>query len=224
MRGVLGEPQSRRGSAQFPAPAVLVAEVGEGLLGAFGLAEAHQGLQQPCPHYRNEVVRRSEMPGQPLGGLEGGQRVGVPAARQLDEPADEVDPHPHRRLGFCPDGALGALDPALGLLQPPLPRQYRSEYHVGVAGGRLAGPAMLFGQLDRLPAALCRPGKRPPGLGHRLVRQAGELQIRPPDPVRQGDALFEVPIGLFEASGPQFGDAEVDQRQRPQVLVNPQPR
>src|SRR5271155_2076295 len=106
------------------------------------------------------------------------------ATRQLDEPADVVDPHPNRWLGFGPDGALGALDPALGLLQLPLPDQHRSEYHVGVAGGRLAGPAVLFGQPYRLLAALRRPHIRPDPLDHRLVRQAGELQIGPPDPAR----------------------------------------
>ena len=36
----------------------------------------------------DEVVRCGEPPGQPLGGLEGGQRRGVTAARQLKHPAD----------------------------------------------------------------------------------------------------------------------------------------
>ena len=42
-RVALGEPQHRRGDADLPAVAVLFAEFGEGLLGALGLAEAHQG-------------------------------------------------------------------------------------------------------------------------------------------------------------------------------------
>ena len=95
----MGEPQRRRGGADLPAVAVLFAELGEGLLGALGLAEAHQGLQQPCPRRRDEVVRCGEMPGQPLGGPEGGQRVGVTAARQLEQPADVVDRQPRRGLG-----------------------------------------------------------------------------------------------------------------------------
>jgi hypothetical protein len=36
---------------------VVFAEVGEDLLGALGLAEAHQGEQQTGPHRRDEVVR-----------------------------------------------------------------------------------------------------------------------------------------------------------------------
>jgi hypothetical protein len=46
----------------------LLAEVGEGLLGAFGLAEARQGLRLPGRRRRNEVARRGQVPGQPLGG------------------------------------------------------------------------------------------------------------------------------------------------------------
>ena len=114
-------------------------------------------------------MRCGEVPGQPLGGPEGGQRVGVTAARQLEQPADVVDRHRRRGLGFGSEGALGALDPGLCLLEPPLPGQHGSEYHVGDAGGRLVGPAVPFGQLDRLPAALRRPRKRPEDLDRRLV-------------------------------------------------------
>ena len=109
-------------------------------------------------------MRCGEAPGQPLGGLEGGQRVGVTAARQLEQPADVVDPQHRRGLGFGSEGALGALDPGLCLLRPPLPGQRGSEYHVGEAGGRLVGPAVPLGQLDRLPAALRRPRERPEDL------------------------------------------------------------
>jgi len=59
---VLGQPARRHGSADFPAVAVLVAEVGEGLLGLLGLAEAHQGQQQPRSRRRHEVVRCGEKP------------------------------------------------------------------------------------------------------------------------------------------------------------------
>jgi len=46
VRVVLGEPQRRQADAHLPAVAVLVAESGQGLLGALGLAEADQGLHQ----------------------------------------------------------------------------------------------------------------------------------------------------------------------------------
>ena len=76
------------------------AEAGEDLLGALGLAETHQGVQQVAPHRRGEQVRRGQVPGQPLGGPERGQRVGDPAARQLELAADVLDRQRHRGLGF----------------------------------------------------------------------------------------------------------------------------
>ena len=72
---------------------------------------------------RDDQVRYGEAPGQPLGGLEGGQRVRVPAARQLQHPAGVADRHCRRGLGFGSEGAFGAQDPRLGLLRPSLPGQ-----------------------------------------------------------------------------------------------------
>ena len=46
--------------------------------------------------------RCGERPGQPLGGPESGQRVGVTAARQLKLAADVVDPHRRRRVRLPP--------------------------------------------------------------------------------------------------------------------------
>lgn len=95
-----------------------------------------------------------------------GKRVSVPPARQLKHPADRADRQPHCRLSFRPNGALDALDPGFCLLQLPLPGQHDSDYHACHAGGRLVGPAMLLGQLDRLPAPFRRPRKRPPALDY----------------------------------------------------------
>ena len=50
------------------------------------------------------------------------------------------------------------------------------------------------------------------------MRQADELEIRPPDPVRKSHALLEVLVRVFEAERPDFGGAQADQRQRPQVF------
>ncbi len=36
------------------------------------------------------------------------------------------------------------------------------------------------------------------------MRQASDLKEGPSGPVRQGDALLEVPVRFFEASGPQL--------------------
>ena len=78
---------------------------------------------------------------------------------------------------------------------------------------------MPLGQLDRLPAALRGPHKRSGDLAHRLVGQAAELQIGPPDPARQRDALLQVPLCLLQPGRPELGDAQADQRQRAQLLA-----
>jgi hypothetical protein len=44
VRVVLGEPQRRGGDARLPVVVVLVAEFGEGLLGALGITQAHQDM------------------------------------------------------------------------------------------------------------------------------------------------------------------------------------
>src|SRR3954467_8238718 len=54
------------------------------------------------------------------------------------------------------------------------------------------------------------------------MRKPGELEKGSLDPVRQGDALLEVPLRLVEPHGPELGDAEVDQGQRAQVLAEPE--
>jgi hypothetical protein len=132
------------------------------------------------------------MPGQAFGSPERGQRVGLPAARQLELGADVVDRQRHRGIGFRSDGALGALQPGLGLVQAPLPGQHGSERHIGDAGGRLVGPAVPLGQVDRPPAELRRARQRPGDLTRRLVGQGNELEIWPPDPARHRGRLFQV--------------------------------
>ena len=57
-----------------------------------------------------------------------------------------------------------------------------------------------------------------------MIRQAGELQIGPPDPAGQRDALLQVRLGVLEPGRPVLGDAQVDQRQRAQVLAQAGPR
>jgi hypothetical protein len=135
-----------------PRSRLVLAEAVYDLLGPFGLAEAHQGEQQQCPHRRGQGARRGQVPGQAFGGPERGQRVGIPAARQLELGADVVDRQRHRGIGFRSDSTLGALQPGIGLAQPPLPGQHGSERHVSDAGGRLVGPAVPLGQVDRPPA------------------------------------------------------------------------
>src|SRR5205085_10392144 len=112
-----------------------------------------------------------------------------------------------------------APPPGLCLLGPPLPGRHVREYRIGVAGDGIVGPALPFGQVDRLPAALRRPRKRSEELDSRLVDQAAELEERPADPARQRDALVQVPLCLLETGRPELGDAQADQRQRTQFLA-----
>jgi hypothetical protein len=164
-----------------------------------------------------------EQLGQPLGRPDGGQRLGIPAARELEHPAAEVQPHPGRRLNLGPDGALGVLEGPLRLLEPPLGDQGHAQRQMGQARDRLLGPAVPPGQFDRLHAPLRPQRERPPAHQLRQVRQAIDLQIGPTELARQGDAVLEVPFGLLQAGGPQLGDAEIDQRQRPQVSAQTGP-
>jgi hypothetical protein len=48
-------------------------------------------MYQPGPRRRDEQIRRGEMPGQPFGGIEGGNCIGVPAACQLELAAEVLD-------------------------------------------------------------------------------------------------------------------------------------
>ena len=146
------------------------------------------------------------------------------AADELEQPAGVAEPHPGRRLGLGPEGALGMLKRPIALVRPALGDHRHAERQVRDAGDRLIGPAVPPGQLDRLPAPLRPQRERPPARQLCPVCQAGDLQKGPPDPVRHGDAVLEVPVRLLEASRPEFGDAEVDQRQRPQVPAQPEPR
>ncbi len=165
----------------------------------------------------------SEVPAQPLGRPECGQRIDVTAARQLEHPAGVVNSHPRCGIGFGCDSALGSPDPSLCLFELPLPGQYCSEDLVGGAGGRLVGPAVPACQLDRLPAALRRRRRRFEDLDHCQVGQAAEFKKRQPDPVRHRLALLQVPRCLIEPGCPYLGDAEADQRQPAQLLAEAEP-
>ena len=154
---------------------------------------------------------------QPFGRLEGAQGGVVTAAHELEHAAAVVQPHAGGQLDFGPDGALGPAERPLRFLEPSLGDHRHAKGQVGDAGDRLIGPAVLVGQLNRLQAALCPQREGPPAHQLRPVRKAGDLQIGPADLVREGDAVLEVPVRLVEARCPDLGDAEVDQRQRPQV-------
>jgi len=83
---------------------------------------------------------------------------------------------------------------------------------------------VALGQLDCLPAELLCPRKPPVEVDLRLVHQAHELEIGPPDPARQCDRLLQVRLGLVEPACPGFAVADFYQRQRAQLLAQVWPR
>jgi hypothetical protein len=85
-----------------------------------------------------------------VGGPEGGPRIPIPPASQLQDTAAVADPRRRRGLGFRGHGALAELNPRLSLLGACLPSQRGSECPAGDAEGRLAGPAVPPGQRDAL--------------------------------------------------------------------------
>jgi hypothetical protein len=60
--------------------AVLVVKSGQKMFGGVNLAEPHKDDQLHRPRRRDGQMRCVQVPGQPLGGAEGGQRIQVPAA------------------------------------------------------------------------------------------------------------------------------------------------
>ena len=48
--------------------------------------------------------------------------------------------------------------------------------------------------------------------------QARELQVRTPGPAGQRDSLLQVSLCFPESGGPQVGNAQADQGQRPQIF------
>ena len=196
LRVALGKPQFRGGDADLVAVAVFLAEPGQELPGPLGLAQAYQGMHQQGPYPDGEVVRPGEPPGHRLAGLQRGQRRGVPVSLQLKRPADVPDRQYGRGLGVGGEGALGALDPRLGVIWLSLVHQHRCDCHAGNAGRRVAGPAVLFGQFHRLPAALGRPCERVVELVRRLVGQAGEFQVGAAALAGQRDAAVQGAIGV----------------------------
>jgi hypothetical protein len=105
---------------------VLVIQFGESLLGAFGLIEADQRLHQHCTDRQEQQAWFGKASGKPFGGLEGGERVNVPAAPDLEHPTSHANGHPLGGLGFRSEHTLGSLEPRFCLLEPPLRDQHRS--------------------------------------------------------------------------------------------------
>ena len=112
VRVVLGDPQRGQGHAYLAAGPAWLADFRDVLLGAPGFAQPHQGVQpqRAGPHQR--PVRCVKQPGQPLGGLEGGQHLLVAAARQLQQRADIADRDRRRWARLPPGGCARRAAPS----------------------------------------------------------------------------------------------------------------
>jgi hypothetical protein len=206
----------------LPAVAVLVAECGQVLLGALGLDRGGPGSAPEMTGSQDHQARFGEAPGQPVGGLEGGQRVRVPAARQLQHSAVRVDRQSHCGLGF-------------GL------RVRSARWIQGSASSgrpcQTSTPA-TFKLASRRPARrssrAVRPARRLPA---RSAARADDRKARSPPigqpvnsrygrPIRRASATpwSRCRSGLLEPGHPQLGAAEADQRQRAQLLAQAGPR
>ncbi len=76
--------------------------------------------------------------------------------------------------------------------------------------------------LDRLHGELRAERERSKARRDRPVRECDHLHERTLDTTRQHKPWLDMPLGRLEPSRPQLRDAEVDQRDRAQVLVEPE--
>ena len=131
-----------------------------------------------------------------------------------------VEEQSGRRMGCGSKRRLRPGEPSVCLVEPGVRDHRAGQHRVGHPGDRLLAPAMELRQLDRLVASLGGQGERPEVDEHRRMRQPGELEIRLLDPASQGDPVVQVPLGIFDPSGPNLRDAEADQRERVTFLAD----
>lgn len=119
------------------------------------------------------------------------------------------------RLG----GARGPVQPLPAVVELARPDEDPGERRQRGSDHRLGDPAVpgrLRYGLFAVPPGL---GKGVAGSGEPQVGEAGHLQVRPADVAGEGSALQQVPFAVAQPQRPCLGDAEIQQRERPQVVA-----
>lgn len=169
-RVVTGEQQRGRGDAHIPAFALWFFHAGQGLLGALRAAEAHGGEHLQCPRPRDDHMRCVQPLSHPLGGPEGGQRVPVPAACQLQIPG-------------AAERACTSAEPGVVRRSAPATESQKC------CGSRSSRPTATHPVLSRRPASLiqdCSSTVLPlPAGADTTITRAGPAS-RPHSPGRAG--------------------------------------
>jgi hypothetical protein len=179
-------------------------------------------VERLASHPPDRRVRARQLLGKPFGRPVIGQRLGVATAHQLEMPARVVEQQPGRGPGLGTKRGPCPGEPSVCLVEPGVGDHRAGQHRVGHAGDRLLAPAVPLCQLDRLSASLRGQRERPEVGDHRRVRQTTELEIRLLDPASRGDSIVQVPLGVFEPTGPDLRGAEADQRRCVTFLADPE--
>jgi hypothetical protein len=85
---------------------------------------------------------------------------------------------------------------------------------------RIGVEPVLLGEGDGPPRVVERGGGGLAGerSGDRQVREAADLQVRPPDPAGEREPVLEMAPGVVQPQRPQLGAPEHHQRQRADVV------
>ena len=213
LRAALREVDGGRDRTQLAAAALLLEEC---FARGRRLAEPHLRLQRGGPHLNHEERLAGEQ--HLLCRAERGERLLEAALTGAEKPSSVLHDHAGRGLGVRTQ-RLRPAEPELGLLEAARPRERAAERRQRHGDDRIARQALGFGERDRLLTLLA--SERDGALGglHRQVAEAGDLHPRPADPACERGTLLEVPAGVSDPQRPQFGDAEVHQRRRPDVVA-----
>jgi hypothetical protein len=145
----------------------------------------------------------------------------VPAPVGLKRPAAEAHGDGRRRLGALGQDRLGSHEPLLALRDAPAVDQRLGEVHVGDADERVRRPAHAVGDRDRLAEQLLGAGGAVRHQAHDAERgEAGDLDVRAADAAPDRQAALQVGLGVRQAQRPGLGDAQVHERERPQLRAD----
>jgi hypothetical protein len=113
----------------------------------------------------------------------------------------------------------GPVEPALSLVELARPDRRAGNRAKRGREYRPIVPAMAFGQAHRLTPPFARARERDERRREKLVSATRDLEVGPADLLGERGALGKVPLGIVESPGPRLDDPEIQQRDRPQLLL-----